>query len=256
MVRTSLQQTVRPSANARSMWHMSASTSSSLLKHQPHLNPCSCGCLLHTEGDKQLAEFLKSEITQEKANSQGSQILPSLEGFNVLASGNDISLAKQSGNETVKIVWNVGLAGMEEEYEDDEHGDAPPAPIAMPPNLIVMLNKGTGSTLVVHCTPNPSGQDQQVEEGEEQEPLSIIDAALMPSDACTGDYVDLDQKLIKTYKVAGNDMDETMYYMLVGIMAERGLTQAFVDSLLAMHTQYEHSQYIQFLERLRDFSSK
>merc|ERR1719336_235613 len=118
----------------------------------------------------------------------------------------------------------------------------------MPPNLMVLLNKGRGSTLMVHVTPSPaaaSGAD----------PVAIIDAGLVASAEAQGDYIDLEQKLMKSYKVAGNDMDQNMYYLLVNCLIDRGLTQEFISKLLDVHSHYEHSQYVQFLERLKAFNS-
>jgi len=218
----------------------------------PYSQPCGC-CGLKTAADKQLDTWLQTEIKNERAQLE-VQLPPSLHGFSVLASGNDLSLTKQASGEQIRIVWSVGLAGMEYDDEDyDGHGDEPPAPVPSPPNLLVMITKHS-STLVVHCTPY---ELQEHEQGEEDSgAVEIIDAALVPSADAEGDYVDVEQRLVKAYKVAGNDMDPDMYGHLVQSLQERGIDKQLVDDLLEMHGSYEHSQYVQFLERLQQFNRK
>lgn len=46
---------------------------------------------------------------------------------------------------------------------------------------------------------------------------------------------------------------QTMYDMLLNMLEERGIDGDFVDQLVAFATAYEHGNYVNFLEKLKDF---
>ncbi len=48
---------------------------------------------------------------------------------------------------------------------------------------------------------------------------------------------------------------QNLYDMLLGLLEERGIDGPFVQQLIDYATTYEHTQYVNFLESLRDFAN-
>ena len=47
-----------------------------------------------------------------------------------------------------------------------------------------------------------------------------------------------------------------MYDLLLSMLEERGVDGAFCDAVVTFATQYEHDQYVDFLEKLQAFIQK
>ena len=57
------------------------------------------------------------------------------------------------------------------------------------------------------------------------------------------------------YTVDCSVLDGQLYDILLNLLEERGLGEAFANELADFSTSYEHLQYINLLEKLKDFSA-
>jgi len=191
-----------------------------------------------TQGDADLAKFLKDEIATEKQNSRS---LPKLSGWTVKTDGSEVTLTKKSGAEEVMITLNVNHT-VDSAAPDDGTGEAPE--MLSKPTFEVDLIKPGGKTLSFTCS---YVQDEEHPEGQEpdEEDVFAIDEVTMfegdnHSDAC--------------YAVAGDILDGYLYDLFMNMLAERGVDADFADELSEWCSSHEHGQYINMLSELEKWS--
>lgn len=107
------------------------------------------------------------------------------------------------------------------------------------PAFTVDVNKG-GKTLSFGCSFLPP------EEGgkEASEDFQIDEFAIHD-----GDWNE------NVYTVDCSVLDGQLYDILLNLLEERGLGEEFANELAEFATSYEHLQYINLLEKLKDFSA-
>jgi len=216
--------------------------------HQLHAptERCSC-CRLHTKGDEEMAGFLKDEIVLEKKSKvEVSRVT----GFSVKSTnGAEVVLQKQVENETITIRLNVnGTVDDEMNMDKGESKDQPEAKMVSRPPFVVEINKGGDSTLAIQCSFPVQDELIDTTSGEEQQYEDLIElqeVALLKGEKWQD----------TTYCAQGSMLDGNLYDMLLNMLEERGIDAQFIDQLVEFSTAYEHQNYINFLEGLKDFAS-
>merc|ERR1712004_924812 len=210
-----------------------------------------CGCCgLHTEGDREIVQFLDEEIKLEKSAEKGPGQVPTFRGFDVSTDGAEVSISKQADGETLTIKWNVNDSVADDEdpmIEEAEQAQEEDDQIASKPMFTIFVNKsGSGHSLALQC--GFPQQEMPSHDGEPNivDPLEIHEVAMVSGD----DWND------KTYSVMGTVMDGDLYALLMNTLEDRGINQEFMNSLLDFSTHYEHKQYISFLQTLQEFARK
>uniref|UniRef100_A0A1L8E2Y3 Putative complement component 1 n=1 Tax=Nyssomyia neivai TaxID=330878 RepID=A0A1L8E2Y3_9DIPT len=205
---------------------------------------CACGCgskFIHTKGERELVEFLTEEIVAEKKAQKVKSIPTELEGFKVNVNGSEVELTKQAEKETIKISFSVNhTVDTEEEAEIDPAMDKPNlAEMKSKPQFEIDIIKGT-QTLSFTC----SFLQNQGEDAEGYNDIFGIDELVLYD----GEWKD------DNYAVAGDVLDGYLYDLLMNLLEEKGISNEFVDKLCEFSTHFEHSQYINLLERLSKFA--
>ncbi|XP_059612380.1 complement component 1 Q subcomponent-binding protein, mitochondrial [Phlebotomus argentipes] len=232
----------------RTLWHMSRKpedliAGKSIIQHNPSLG-CSCGCgakFIHTKGERELVEFLTEEIVAEKKAQKVKSIPTTVEGFKVKINGPEVELTKEGDKETVTISFNVNhTVDTDEEAEVDPNMDKPNlAEMKSKPQFEVDIVRGS-QTLSFTC----SFLQNQGEDAEGYNDIFGIDELVLYD----GEWKD------NNYAVAGDVLDGYLYDLLMNLLEEKGISNEFVDKLSEFSTIYEHSQYIDLLERLSKFT--
>ncbi|XP_019619538.1 PREDICTED: complement component 1 Q subcomponent-binding protein, mitochondrial-like [Branchiostoma belcheri] len=198
---------------------------------------CSC-CGLHTHGDKELANFLAKEIETEKDNLQEA---PKLKDFEISTKGTEVTLTRNFDGEIVTIDFNVNLSVDDESM--DEEGEQPQ--MVSRPRFTVELKKSGGTSLSLNCS---FTGDEGTAEGEEEVDVFQIDEVTLHEGE--EDWQE------SSYIAGADNMDGTLYDLLMTTLEERGVDNNFAAKLVTLSTSHEHRQYIKFLEDLKSFVSK
>ncbi|KAL7634127.1 UNVERIFIED_CONTAM: hypothetical protein RMT77_015455 [Armadillidium vulgare] len=201
-----------------------------------HTSLCSCGCGIHgmhTKGDKELAEFLREEITAEKKNVLS---LPSALGeFTIKRDHAELTLSKNFNDEVVSVSLNVnhtvGSNPSVEEEQDDK--------LTSKPDFEVDVKIGS-KILSFSCQYTP---EENIEGGD------VVDDKFGISEITIydGEWEE------KNYCVSGDILDGVMYDLLMNYLDERGVNNDFIEKLGGICTNYEHSLYVNMLEKLENF---
>ncbi|ALC41970.1 P32 [Drosophila busckii] len=232
---------------ARSLWHMTKKPAeltgdhvTVLNVHKPSLN-CTCGCNVHTKGERELVEFLAEEIIAERKVQKGKTVPTTLEGFSVQLTGAEVELVKQSDKEKVVITFNVNhTVDSEDEPEINPNADKPEmGEMRSKPQFEVDVIRGN-STLSFTC----SYLEGEAQEGEYNDVFSIDEMCIYE-----GEWHD------KIYAVAGDVLDGYLYDLLMNLLEEKGISNVFVEKLSDLATAHEHTSYIGLLEKLSKFST-
>jgi len=212
-----------------------------------HSRQCGC-CAFHTEGDRELVQFLDEEIKLEKGADKNPGQAPKFKGFDVSVDAAEVTISKKSDGETLTIEWNVTdtVADDEPDYDEPEKAEEEDQPIVSKPMFRIYINKGSEKSVALQC-----GFPQDVLPPPEGEP-NIIDA-LEIHEVAMVNGIDWDEK---TYSVMSTVMDGDLYALLMNTLEDRGINQDFMEELLEFSTHYEHRQYISFLQGLQDFARK
>lgn len=212
------------------------------------------GRQLHTTGDNELLAFLKDEIQMEKQMQKTSGKLPKIKGFEIVGTdGPNVTLKKTLDNESVTIKFNINnsvddsVLDVETDSQQEQQQTAD-AKMISKPAFLVEINKGGSKTLAIQCVFPPADEypaSAEHEQGEAYEDLiEIQDVALLNKSQEWNDDV---------YSLSASVMDGNLYDMLMKMLEERGVDADFVDHLIEFSTSYEHSKYVDTLEKLRDF---
>jgi len=210
-----------------------------------------CGCCgLHTEGDRELVQFLDEEIKLEKSAEKSPGQAPTFRGFDVAVDGAEVSISKQADGETLTIKWNVNDSVADDEdpmMEEAEQAQDEDEQIVSKPMFTIYINKSdSGHSLALQC--GFPHEEMQPQEGDPNivDALEIHEIAMVEGT----DWND------KSYSVMSTVMDGDLYALLMNTLEDRGINQDFMQTLLDFSTNYEHKKYISFLQNLQDFARK
>lgn len=217
-----------------------------------------------------LRDFLKEEIEAEKelAKQQlgDQQTTPAISGFDIKADEAEVTLTKKHNSEKITVTFNVNdcvrpqddqvETGTMDKYEEQqrEEDKMPDMSILAEPTFKVEIEKG-GQKLVFECEFDPEFQnspdaDAQQEQNAQEDEMNSSMFHIAGVYLTTGEYTD------KIYGASGEILDGTLYDHLVDFLAERGIDNKFADELIRFSTHYEHAQYVNLLQKLREFVSK
>jgi len=204
-----------------------------------------CGCCgLHTQGDKDMAEFLADEIKMEEASNQMKGQLPEVKGFSVLETNEaEVSLRKSADGETVTIRFNVNHS-IDDESMGSEGPEDTQAELVSRPAFTVEINKGGSRTLAIHCQ-FPQNDPMESSQQDYEDSIEISEITILDNNS--GEWQD------SKYVMGGAVMDGNLYDMLLKMMEERGVTADTIDGLCDFATQYDHNQYVSLLKAVKDF---
>jgi hypothetical protein len=208
-------------------------------------------CYNHSDGDKELAEFLKDEIKVEKESSPKPHRLPKIKDFVVeKTDGPKVTLTKKLGNETITVKFNVNntieesLMNMQENEGLNQTEEESP-PVASRPAFVVEISKAGHKTLAIQCTYNQ--EEPPAQDGQEEpypEPVEIQELALLNTSQEWSDDV---------YILSGGIMDGNLYGLMMNYLEDRGIDGEFLIQLVDFSTSYEHKKYVGLLEDLKVF---
>lgn len=232
----------------RSMWYLcrphQQTHNAGIVKPAKHTERCQC-CGLHTEGDKAIAQFLKEEI---KLEQKLETKLPSIKGFELTSSdSSDVEFTKTDNNEIIKVKFNINNSVSDMEPQDENQTPDQAVPMISRPPFIIELTKGDQTFALSMSFPEglPEGMEEQGEDNYEDE--IVIDSVAMLKKGQEWDE--------KVFTLQGHNMDGTLYDMLLDMLDERGITDKFLDEMVAFSTSYEQQKYVSFLNSLKNFCS-
>uniref|UniRef100_A0A7E4ZWV2 Mitochondrial glycoprotein n=1 Tax=Panagrellus redivivus TaxID=6233 RepID=A0A7E4ZWV2_PANRE len=192
----------------------------------------------------ELATALENEIEAEKRlenENLGGASAPTVNGFNVTSNDAEVRLTKTYGNESILVVFNVNHSV--DIDEDIDNPEVAPVPVALPP-FTIEITKGNERLcfqMLLTDTEEPGQYDYRVEE-----------FYIAPS--ATKDNEDVDAFV---YSSSGKYVDEGLHDLLFDrYLGERGFTQEFCAQLVNYATHYEHSRYVNLLQKIKNFVVK
>jgi len=203
-------------------------------------NLCSCGCGIHgmhTRGDRELVEFLQEEIVAEKKSMVSTSVPSHLDDFAISATKAAIKLSKSFHDEEIAISLNVNhTVDNEAPVELSGDGEQPDTgELKCRPNFEVDINVG-GQVLSFTCSfTGPV-------EGEQEDVFGINEVTIYE-----GEWAE------EVYCVSGDILDGMMYDLLMNMLEERGITNEFAEQLSSLCSNYEHSLYVNLLQKVQDF---
>lgn len=210
----------------------------------PWSNTCSCGCSVHTKGDKELVAFLDEEISSEK-KAQRSEDLPMIQGFETQLDGSDVTFTKKFNAEVITVKANVNNS-VDAEPTGSEQSDAKEQEsqeMISKPDFTVEIEKH-GKVLSFSCSYSNSDPEESTAETYDDS-FQITEVALY-----SGDFED------KTYTISADIMDGYLYDLLMNYLEERGISNDFADKMVEFFTSYEHKLYIGLLKDMKKFVEK
>ena len=191
------------------------------------------------KSEAEITEHLASEIEMEKESAPGP--LPKLPGgWKVVADGSDLTLSKTYKGEEITIKANVSYS-VDSANPGAEEGENPSGQMVCKPDFAIEIKKGA-SILGLNCSylAEEEAVDDQGEKLEDDFQINEISVY-------EGEF----EK--NNYAITGDVIDGTLYDMLMNILEDRGVDQAFAKALVEYATVYEHSQYVRLLENLKKF---
>lgn len=192
-----------------------------------------------TKVEQDMAQFLSEEIQTEKKSLKPVE---TIDGFKLEKDGADLKLVKEANGEKIIVHLNVNHT-VDSAEPDDGTQEAPE--MKSKPNFEVEVVKSNGETLSFSCSYIFEQPEQQPEEGFED--VFAIDEVTMYEGENWSE---------KSYAVAGDILDGYLYDLFMNYLDERGVNAAFAEKLSDLSSSYEHSLYINLLERLQKFCKK
>uniref|UniRef100_A0A224XU44 Putative complement component 1 n=1 Tax=Panstrongylus lignarius TaxID=156445 RepID=A0A224XU44_9HEMI len=232
----------------RNMWALSSFPKRNEIIMRKNVGGCNCGCQVmsvHTKGEKELAEFLTEEIAAEK-ELQGRKLPNEVNGFQISVNGPEVTLLKHVGNETISVKFNVNHSvGEETDYDASESGPTSKEeakPIINRPPFDVEIKRGS-KILGFRCSMVVPPPKETTSSDEPYNDLFAIDEIVM----CDEEWKNTD------YHVPGEIMDGTLYDLLMNMLEDKGICNELVEKLTTISTDYEHSLYVNLLEKMQRF---
>jgi len=202
-----------------------------------------------TDGDRDLAVFLKEEIAYEEDNVVD---LPQFKDFKVEMDKTLVSLKRKLNGESIVVSFDVNdNVNVDEEgaIDEDQYSeeDAHIPDIISYPSFNVKIVKASGETIHFNCTcSTDAAEDENNEE---------LDAADEQFDIFRFENVKIynESDVENIFEAETETMDGELYSMLMTMLLERGITGNFVNDLLDLSTTVEHRHYLTFLKSLNKF---
>jgi len=203
-------------------------------------------CSIHTDGDKEMTEFLTDEIAME-SESRKANPLKSIKGFEAKNDGSDVTFTKSKSGEIITIKFNVNgsvVDSSEFDMNDNPNEEQPSKMVSKPP-FTIEINKGRDLTLVLNCIfPEEHFDDGQ--NAEQPDVIEIDEVTILK----LGEEFDE-----KTYAMTGATMDGNLYDLLLNMLEERGINEDLINELVEYSTSYEHKCYVDLLKQMKEFVS-
>lgn len=188
--------------------------------------------------EQELTDFLVSEIELEKESQK--QPLPTFEGWSVAQDGSDITLSKKYKNEDITIKANVCYS------VDAANPEAEDGQMVCKPDFAIEIKKGN-SILGLNCS-YVQDEEEASEDGQRLDKLDD-DFQINEISIYEGEFNK------NNYAISGDVIDGNLYDLLMSILEDRGVDQAFAKKLIEYSTVYEHGQYVSLLGNLKKFFS-
>ncbi|KAK4872892.1 hypothetical protein RN001_014921 [Aquatica leii] len=207
-------------------------------------NLCSCGCGsrgAHTKAEKDLVEFLTEEIVAERKAQKAKTIPTEIDGFKAKLNGAEVTLTKTTGDETIKIHFNVN-------HTVDTDTEADMSPEMDKPQIGELKSKPTFKVDLVHDDTTVSLVCSFVTADQQEDGYNDV-FGIDEVSIYNGDWKE------NVYSVSGEVIDSYLYDLLLNYLDEKGITNEFAEKLSEYSTAYEHSAYISLLEGLSKFAS-
>ncbi|XP_018334609.1 complement component 1 Q subcomponent-binding protein, mitochondrial [Agrilus planipennis] len=226
----------------RNLWYLSNNANVKLNniveKNKYQQRPARCA---HTKGERDLVEFLTEEILTERKAQKAKTIPTELDGFKAQLNGAEVTLTKVTGNETIKIQFNVNhTVDTGSEPEIHPNMDKPDiGELKSKPSFKVDLVRDNTTVSLVCSFVEQGQQDETYNDIFQIDEISIYD----------GEWNE------HVYAVSGEIVDSYLYDLLLNYLEEKGISNDFVEKLSDYSTAYEHSAYIGLLEGLSRFVS-
>jgi len=226
-------------------------TFTQLTQNVPSSNKtCHVGCFccvrgLHTKGDQQLVSFLQEEIHEEKKNL-APKIPSELDGFTVKVDKAHVHLYRKFHDEEINVhlYINHSVDAVNDPATMSGQEGEEAVQLSCKPDFEVDVVAG-GRTMSFSCSYSSAEEQDLQQEGQEEEVFGIGEILMREAEDEEHDYA-----------ASGEIMDEQMYGMMMGYLAERGVTDDFVLKLSELCYDYEHSQYVNLLQGVHDFIAR
>jgi len=199
---------------------------------------CSCGCGIHgmhTRGDRELVEFLQEEIVAEKKALVSTSVPSHLDDFAVSTTKAEIKLTKSFHDEEITISLNVNHTVDNEGPVELGEDQPDTGELKCRPSFEVDLKIGEQILSFTCSFTGPT-------EGEQEDVFGINEITMYEGE--WGEEI---------YCVSGDILDGMMYDLLMNMLEERGITNEFAEQLSSLCSNYEHSMYVNLLQRMQDF---
>lgn len=238
---------------------------------------------LHSDGDKDLANFLGKEIKLEEVKVPA---LPKIKDFSLKIDGTAVTLEQVHEKERIQVVFNIKdnvrvEAENFNDYLDDMEGcvdivdyDDPEDVAALfkefvedwaferrpcrYPMFRVYMRKPSGSTLCFHCSLNTDIDEE-----------SALCEGVVTTDIGEENFLLVTEVQVYKNKNADGNMEvplntytgrfkprrsgAELQAMLINSLLERGIDGAFVNNLAELASAIEHRHYVGFMKSLREY---
>ncbi|CAH1736533.1 complement component 1 Q subcomponent-binding protein, mitochondrial [Aphis gossypii] len=191
--------------------------------------------LAHSSVDKELRQFLDNEIKSEEQTSDKTHLPKTFEGFKVSADGAEVELTKETSDETIAIKFNINHSVTEEETEGVDK-----VALRSKPDFEIDITRGD-VILGFNCSYANNFDNTELDESNDE--VFHIDEVTIYENK----YSD------NKYALAGDTLDADLYDLLKTFLAEKGISNTFIENISDLSTQYEQKVYIKFLNDLRNF---
>ncbi|XP_029194269.1 complement component 1 Q subcomponent-binding protein, mitochondrial-like [Acropora muricata] len=216
---------------------------------------CACEKHNYSRADSKLMDFLKQEIQHEKS---AASTVPSSMLFEPNIDGTHVKLEREHNGERIVLSFdlnenlNQDEGDADEEMYDEEVVMAE-GKIKSYPLFTVEITKKSGHTLKFYCEFDPDfDEDDELTSDGEGGHDSVAPVMVHIINVSVMDTPGRDKE--KTiYSAETENMDKSMYLMLLNMLAERGVDNEFCQWLLDYSTALEQQHYIKFLEDLQNF---
>ncbi|XP_026823488.1 complement component 1 Q subcomponent-binding protein, mitochondrial [Rhopalosiphum maidis] len=191
--------------------------------------------LAHSSVEKELQQFLDNEIKSEEQTSDKTNLPKTFEGFKVSADGAEVELTKETSDETIAIKFNINHSVTEEETEGVDK-----VALRSKPDFEIDVTRGD-VILGFNCSYANNFDNTELDEANDE--VFHIDEVTIYENK----YSD------NKYALAGDTLDADLYDLLKTFLAEKGISNTFIENISDLSTQYEQKVYIKFLNDLRKF---
>ncbi|XP_048728142.1 complement component 1 Q subcomponent-binding protein, mitochondrial-like [Ostrea edulis] len=195
-----------------------------------------------SEADKAIVNYLKSEIESEM-EADIHNVKTYFSDWKIVKAGTEITMTKNFQSEIITVLFNVNDS-LEDNYDESEDDKFDGPPMSSRPSFMVEIAKPSGMKMMIECDCIP-----------DQEPLERFDGT-RGNDVfvITSVQVYKGERLPKNYVC--QEFDSVLYDKLTNVLQERKIDNKFVEELVEFSTDYEHQQYVDFLQKMKSHMSE